>query len=95
MNKHEIDSFNVILTGDCGDCTPNTTDGRLSVDVTTYTCIGWIPDGQTCIFQVKTASKDCQLLSESADYRIILDSKPLICIDGNYNSHVSKSYAKI
>ena len=79
MDESDIEGFDIKLYGDCGVCTPNTSStGRLPGNVTTYTCIGWTPEDQTCRFEVRTVSKDCQLLSILSNYSVILDSKPLL-----------------
>ena len=64
------------VTGEgCGCVSMN-----VSSDTTSVTCSGWTAAGQTCSFEVRTLSQDCQFIgATSAASTVTLSSNLILC----------------
>ncbi len=49
--------------------------GMVNGSTFTASCSGWIPNGQTCYFEVRTVTEDCEFLSTPANVTSILDGQ--------------------
>ena len=59
------------VTGDCGDCM----DMTVSADTLSVTCSGWTASDQTCTFEVRTLTQDCEFTSDAATSSVTLSSE--------------------
>ena len=50
------------VTGNCGDCM----DMTVSADTLSVTCSGWTANDQTCTFEVRTLTQDCEFTSDAS-----------------------------